>query len=511
MGKTKSRTEHITRNVFITLVTQSVLLLLAFVNRTIFIYLLNENYLGIDGLFSSILTIFSLAELGIGNAIIFSLYKPIANGDKYGAQQYLTLFKKAYNWIIIIILAIGASLLPFLPNIVNTTNCEVDINLYVIYILFLLNTTSSYFLAHKQAVLVVNQEQSTVSLNQTYVKIGVYVVEAVVLLILHSYYAFLIIRVLGNYISAFIIGKTAEKKYPELCKPNDKKLPIEEVRRIKSDVYALSIRRIGNVISSSASNILINKYISLAMVGIYSNYMLIIQSIQVITTQMMAAMTASIGNFVATETKLNAENAFRLYTYITYLLYGFCSICFILLVNRFIFLLWGEQYLLSTTTLYLIVFNFFLASFQTAINTFRDTTGLFVQGKYRSIFSALCSVILSIILVSPLGITGIIMGPILSRILISAWYDPYILYRYLFKISSASYFIRLVRYILIVFGIAFILDYITTPISNDIIGFLIVILISILSITLLIIVLMKTQESVELFKRIKDFIKNKLS
>ena len=504
----KSRTEHITRNVFFSLVTQVLLLLFAFISRTIFIRLLGSEYLGLDGLFTSILTIFSLAELGIGNAIIFSLYKPIANADTFKAQQLLSLYKQAYKWISIAIAIIGILLIPFLPRIINADIDHLGINIYVVYILFLLNTLSSYFLAHRQAILVVNQEQSIVSVCQLYVKLLVYVLEVLVLLVYNSYYGFLIIKVAGNYLSAVYINHKAKIRYPKLCKANNYKLSSFEIRSIKKDVYALFLRRFGGVILSATDNIIINKFISLTMVGIYSNYILIQTSIQTITTQVMSSMTASIGNFVATQGKSNTEKAFNLYNYITYLVYGFCSISFILLANRFITLLWGDNYVLSKGTLYLIVFNFFLYGYQTALNTFRDTAGLFTQGKYRSLVSASFNLVFSLLLVRPLGVSGVVIGTILSRILVSSWYDSFILYKHLFKKSFAPYIKKLILYILIVFLNASILDWITTFIPDNIAGFILCIIVSLLSVGLLIIPLQMCEESKDFFSRMNNIVHN---
>ena len=507
MNTTKSRTENITRNVAVTVITQVLSLLFSFVNRTIFIHFLGEQYLGLDGLFTSLLTVFSLAELGIGNALIFSLYKPIAEGNTFRAQQYLHLYDRAYRWIIGVILIIGLSLIPFLDSIVNIS-VDIDVNIYIIYILFLLNTVSSYFLAHRQAVLVINQQQSTVSLYQVGTKIVVNIIECIVLLCFKSYYVFLIIRVLGNYVMAILISCRAKKEYPELCADNCEKLPKEDVNRIKKDVYALFIRRVGGVVLASADNIIINAFISLAMVGIYSNYVLIVNSVQGITTLMMTAMTASIGNFIATHDTIESEKAFELYTYITYLIYGVCSACFVLLVNRFIVLLWGTEYLLSKSALYLIVFNFFLYGFQSSINTFRDTTGLFVQGKYRSFISAFVNIVFSIVLVKRMGIEGVILGTILSRLLVSAWYDPYILYKHFFKKKSKKYFGQLFLFVLLVFSICYLLDQITIQIPATIGGFVICFFISICSIVILMLPFYKTKVSKDLYTRILTIISN---
>lgn len=509
MHSIESRSKNIVRNTTVSFITQLVLLVLGFGTRTVFINLLGAEYLGLDGLFTSILTIFSLAELGIGNALIFSMYKPLAEGDIHKVQQLLTLYDKAYKWIIVSIIAVGIVLLPFLPKIVNTDLDNLGVNIYVIYLLFLLNTVSSYFLAYRQAILAVNQYQSTISIYQTVGKIVVYSLECLLLLAFGSYYLYLLVRVVGNYVIAFFISKKAEKKYPNLCIKNTDPLPKEEVNRIKKDVYALFIRRVGGVVLSSTDNIVINGYISLSMVGLYSNYVLIVTSIQSITSQVMSAMTASIGNFIATQGKKDTEAAFNLYGFITFLVYGFCSVCFIVLINPFIKLLWGEEYLLSKCALYLIVINFFFWGFQSAIIVFRDTAGLFVQGQYRSIFSAIVNVVSSVILVQFMGLEGVVLGTILSRVFVSAWYDPYILYSEFFKSSPIHFYLKFCFYFVVTFIIAFLLDFLVSMITITWFSFVGIAFLSLLSLPFLVFPFIRTNEIKDLSARVRDIIRKR--
>lgn len=507
MHKEFSRTSNITRNVSVTFITQILLLIFAFANRTIFIKLLGEEYLGLDGLFTSILTIFSLAELGIGNALIFSLYRPLADNDYYRCQQYLNLYDKAYRFIILSILLVGVAIIPFINKIVNANLDKLGVNIYIVYLLFLFNTVSSYFLAHRQAVLLINQRQSTISLYQTITKLIVYILECVVLLIYSNFYIFLIIRVAGNFITALLISIKAKKTYPYLCVSNNEKLPQGEIIRIKKDVYALFIRRVGSVVLTATDNIVINSYISLGMVGVYSNYVLIVTAVQTITTQIMSSMTASIGNYVATNKVADTEKVFNTYTFLSFLIYGFCSICLIVLTNRFIYLLWGSQYLLSRWALYFIVLNFYFYGFQAAINVFRDTTGLFIQGKYRSIYSSLVNIIASVLLVKPFGVIGVVLGTVISRVLISVWYDPHILYKYFFKIKSARFFKSFIFYLSATFISAWCIDCLCSSFRQTITGFIFSLLISLSSIVLLFIPFIHTAASKDLINRLKLILK----
>jgi O-antigen/teichoic acid export membrane protein len=509
MINTKSRSHNLIRNVLVSSIAQVVILLVAFVNRTLFIRLLGVEYLGIDGLFTSILIVLSLAELGIGNAIIYNLYKPIATGDTEKSKQYITFYSKAYSVIILLITVAGLCLLPFLKYLINTNELKVNIDLYAVFILFLLNTTSSYFMAHRQAVLVVNQQQSTVSAINMIIKIAALIFECVSLLIFKNYYIYLIIKVAANYIQAVIISIVAKKRYPELCIKSRQKLDRDELSVIKKNVGALVIRRIGSVVLLSTDNLIINKFISIVMVGIYSNYTLIISSIQTVTTKAFSAMTATIGNYVASKSKENVESLFRVYTYTVYLIYGLCSVCLYVLTNRFIILLWGESYLLSKTTLFIIVINFFLYGFQVAINVFRDTTGLFVQGKYRPLISSAINVLFSLIFVKPFGISGVILATVISHVMISSWYDPYILYKHYFVQKVRYYYYRIISYIVLTVGICLLADYISNLLGDGISSFILSMFLCILFSGFLIIPFVNTCETKYLFSYIKQILRFK--
>lgn len=500
MNKSTSRSENLMRNVFISVISQIVILVASFANRTIFIKLLGAEYLGIDGLFGSILSVLSLAELGLGSAIIYNLYKPVAEGNIEKAKQYLSFYATAYRWIIIVVSIIGLVFLPFLKYIIQTEELQEEINLNIIYILFLANTVSSYFLAHRQAVLMVNQQYRVVSSIQMCVKIVALLVESILLLVFRSYYLYLIIKVSWNYIQAIVISNLAKKRYPELCLRSKKKLSKDELSSVKTNVSALFIRRIGSIVLSSADNLIINGYISTVMVGIYSNYTMIVSSIQTVTVQMFSAMTATIGNFVALKKPKDVEPLFRIYTHSIYIVYGFCCVCLYTLTNNFIRLLWGETYLLPKSTLFIIVLNFFFYGFQTAINVFRDTTGLFVQGKYRALISAAVNVLFSILLVHYMGISGVILATVISRVFVSAWYDPYVLYKHFFKSSVGKYYLRVILYTLLTSVLCLASDFVAGLFGTGIVPFVLSAAVALSISLLLLLPFIKTRESKEMFK-----------
>ncbi|MCR5213384.1 MAG: hypothetical protein K6E10_03140, partial [Eubacterium sp.] len=236
---------------------------------------------------------------------------------------------------------------------------------------------------------------------------------------------------------------------------------------------------------------------------------LIVSSVQTITVQLFASMTASIGNYVATNDSKEVKKIFDIYSFAIFLVYGFCSVCLFNLSNRFILLLWGKNYLIDEITLFVIIINFFMYGFQTAINVFRDTTGLFVQGKYRAIFSAFVNVLFSILLVKPLGLCGVILATVISRVFVSAWYDPYILYKNFFKSSVKNYYYKFLVYFCWFLIVALVAKKITDFIDVSVLGFVLCVFITVLIGFVLVVPFLWTGEWRGLFSYFKSFIQRR--
>lgn len=468
-----SRTQNATRNAVVSFSVQIITTVLSFVNRSVFIKLLGDGLLGIDGLFTSILTMLSLAELGVGSAIIFNLYKPVADSDYPKVRQLMQFYAKAYKIIAITVASIGIIIVPFLDKLVNFQSVTVDINIRIIYLLFLANTCSSYFWAYKQSIIIVNQRQRVISIVQMISKFVVITLEIIVVVAFKNYYIYLIVRIIFNYAQAFIIGLIADKNYPEAKFSSNDKLPKDEKKLIFKNVGALMWYKVSNVFVTSTDNIMINLFIGIEMVGIFSNYTLIISAVQNVTSQIFMALTASIGNYNATENKENQEKLFRTCVLLTYLVYGICAVCLFSLSNRFILLLWGDHYILSLTIVAMLVLNFYFYGFQSSILIFRNTNGLFVQGKYRPLFSALINLVVSYILVLRIGVLGVVLGTVISRLVTTTWFDPYVLYKHHFKKSVKFYYIRFFIYFLILTISCVLTYFLTLGIPQTIWGFFI--------------------------------------
>ncbi|RDW20414.1 lipopolysaccharide biosynthesis protein [Oceanobacillus chungangensis] len=427
---------------------QIISLVMGFVVRTVFIYTLGIEYLGVDGLFTSILLMLSLANLGFDTAMIYSLYKPLAENDTYKIQALMNLYKKAYRIIGLIVLTIGLSLLPFLPFLMNgDTNIK---NINLIYILFLLQSATSYYFVYKQSIIIADQRNHVISKIHSIFTIISNIPLIILLLTTRNYIAVLSTQVVFRIIENAYIANKANKLYPFLKESNNASLAKEDRKLFYENLYSLFLYKISGVIINGTDNIIISIFAGITWVGIYSNYLLIISTISTLISYLFHSITASVGNLNVKESKEKKYFIFRVINFANFWIYGFCAICLWNLINPFISLWLGEQYLLDMFIVFAIILSFYTAGMQNATTTFRETTGLFKKGKYRPLIAAGLNIIVSIVLIKFIGIAGVFLGTVISRLCVYFWYDPFVIFKFVFYRSVKSHFIRYISFTLLV-------------------------------------------------------------
>jgi O-antigen/teichoic acid export membrane protein len=438
--------------------------ILSFASRTVFIYQLTVEYLGISGLFTNILSIFSLAELGIGSAIIIYMYKPLAEKDEHKLKQLSNFYAKAYQIIGGSVALMGIILLPFLKYLIKgPTNID---NIELIYLIFIANSSISYFFSYKRAIITADQKEYICTINSTLFTALQYILQIVVLILTKNYLFFLGVSILTTLGSNIAISNKANKLYPFLKEPNQPKLNRAEKKDIFKNVLAMMSHKLGSVVNSSSINILISSFIGVFWVGIYSNYILLINTINSFVLQLFNSMSASLGNLTETEEQNKVYSIFKTLQFLAFWIYGFCSICFLLLFNPFIKIWIGEKYLLDDWTVGAIVVNYFLLGISTISKNFVNVSKLFWNTKYKPWYAAIINIGVSIVLLKTVGIIGVFIGSIVSIIFTDFWVDPYVLFRYRFNSSLISYFIGYAKHTAIVI-ITGVLTYFTTNLNPN--------------------------------------------
>ena len=285
----------------ITAVSSNVLtIIVGLVAQAVFIKILGSEYLGLNGLFSNVISMLGIVELGMGSAIIYNMYKPIAENDHEKIKSLMQFYKKSYRIITLIISIIGLLIIPFIKYIVDIESVTVDINVYLVYILFLLETVCSYILSYKRSMLYADQKEYVTNLIHMGYTIIVNTLQLAFLYFTHNYYLYLIIKVMMRLVENVVISSYVNRRYGYLKDNNVTKLDGKTEKDIFQKIRALFFHKIGTFIVSGTDNIIISKYLGLVTVGLYSNYYMIINAVQTVINHIIQATRASVGNLLVT-------------------------------------------------------------------------------------------------------------------------------------------------------------------------------------------------------------------
>lgn len=445
----ESRTKSSIKNISFSMITQMVTIVLNYVCRYIFIKTLSEEYLGINGLFSNILTIFSLAELGIGSAIVYAMYKPISQNNEDKIKAYMGFYKKCYNIIALIVLCAGLLIMPYLTFFIKDgANVGIS-NLHFIYFLYLLDSVFSYLYVYKSSILNAMQKNYICNRYQILCKIVMTILMCLSLILFKNFIVYLVIQILFKLITNILISFKADRMYPYIKNTKGSNLEKEESKSIFKNVYALFCNQIGNVLINGTDNIIISKYINLITVGLYSNYYLIISSVSTFIGQIFNAIVASVGNLAVSTDKENTRKLFNKIHFINFIIASFCLIMLTCCLSTFIGVSFGTKYILDKATVVIILINFYLLSMKNVVGTFKYAMGIFWNDKYSTLIRAVINVILSIIFAKSFGLVGVFLGTLVSDLLTTFWYQPHVLFKYGFNVSVSKYFKDFSKYSLI--------------------------------------------------------------
>lgn len=405
----ENRTKYVVKNIGIGILCQILNAGLGFIVRYFFIMALGVEYLGVNGLFGNILQFLSLVELGVGSAIIYRLYAPLKAGNMNELIALMRLYKKAYTFIGLIVLVLGLSLTPFMPWLIKDTS-QIDENLYVIYILFVINSTISYFFIYKQSLIIADQKNYIVTIIRQIVKLVQSILQIVVLVFVKNFILFLLVGILFTLITNISISWQANKLYPFLKGGDSLELDTSKKKSLFFDIKSLMLFKLGYIVLNNSNNIVISLFLGVTYIGLGSNYFLITAAFEIIINQLSNAFTASVGNF---NVDTNSESKWRLFSQLNIILITFCGLIFsmaYLFSDEFISLWIGNSYSLSTFSVFSIVLFVFLKNTGTVVYMFRTTQGGFMQVRYASIIVSLFHIFLAVLLVENIGFPGVYLS-----------------------------------------------------------------------------------------------------
>lgn len=434
---TEGRIKNSVRNISYRLVSQIASIGLKFISRTLFIYILGVEYLGISGLFSEILQMLSLADLGFGTAMVFSMYKPLAEHDEIRLAQLVGLYKKIYTVIAVSITVIGVSLVPFLKYLINLDTEIPYIKIY--YLLYLANTVSSYLVVYKTCILNADQKNYLVSKYNTIFSFASIILTSLLLVLTHNFMVYLIAQVVMTYANNFYVSHIAEQQYPYI---NNKvpKLPSEEGKKIFENVKSVFIYKVANTLVSSTDNTLISVLIGTVTVGLYSNYCMVINNITMFINIVFSSITASIGNMVVEANKKKNYKVYRLMQFISFILSSVAISVTYVMLNDLIRVWLGEKFVLDPLVSIAIAINMYFSVILMPIWSYREATGMYLQTKYVMVATAIVNLILSIVLGKILGLAGILFATSIARVSTYFWYEPKLLFDQFFGENVRKYY-----------------------------------------------------------------------
>lgn len=451
-----SRIQNSTRNLSAALLSQGVSNVLKFVVRTVFIYTLGKSYLGINGLFSDIINMLSLAELGLDTAITYRLYKPIAENDYEKLRKLMKFYKYAYFIIGLVILLAGAIAVPFLPFVVKDYSSlySLNINPVVIFLLYLFNTASSYlFFAYRSSVIRAAQKMYVTTMIHMIVTVAAQVVQILLLVFFKNFTVYVAVSIFFSILSNFICSCVAKKMYPEVFVFTREKLDVSEIRDIFKDIGAVFVSKVNSVVLKATDNLVLGAFIGIDVVGLYSNYLLFYVTIRSFLSSIYNATKASMGDLFAKSDLQTKYSFFKLMNYITVILYGTAAVGVGIVANELIDVWIGPDYLIKMPFSVLIGVEIIFMGIKQNLNQIRNVSGLFRQMWMRPLVGTVINLGVSVLLVNPFGIFGVIMGTITADIIANFAIDPQIIYKNGFhgEWKVSEYYFRNIRYILELF------------------------------------------------------------
>lgn len=504
------RTDNMVKNVFTNFLNNFLTYLLRFASRIVFVRVLSEVYLGVNGLLSNVLGLLALTELGIGSAIGYSLYSPLAKGDTKKVSSLMNFYKKTYQVLSLVILVLGLILLPFLPNFINdTTGIE---NLSIIYLIYLINMVIGYLFSYKRTLIASDQKSYKIMPHIMFFSILTSILQIISLLIFKNYIVYLIVQTICILLENIVVNRFIDKEYSYIKNiHNADKVDKKELAKIKKNVLALVFHKIGSYVVSSTDNLVISKYVGIIETGIYSNYVLIINIINSFFQMIINNLISGFGNLISLESEKKCFEVFKEINMLTYMFYSVVTVGFILLFNPVIALCFGSNLTLPFIVVLLISISNYIQGMTNTVISIQSSAGLYTKDAHIPLIQGIINLVISVVLVNKIGLSGVVIGTIICMML-PLINKPRIVYQNIFKENPFKYYLTFIKQTIIM-TISFVICYfILKSISNlPLIIYIIlgIIIISVVVTVLNTLVYYKKEEFKNLLNRFKFLLKRR--
>ena len=410
------RTKNAGRNIFFGIILKTYQIIIPFVVRTVMIYYLGVQYLGLNSLFSSVLQVLNLAELGVGSAMVYSMYKPIAENDERTICALMRLYKIYYRIIGLVVAVSGGLLTPFIPRLISG-EVPSNINIYILYLLNLSATVLSYWLlAYKGAILSAHQRNDIGSKVSIITSTVQYTLQILVLCILKNYYFFVIVSLLSQAVNNLLIAYYSNKLYSQFKAKG--KLPQSQVKEINKRIADLFTARIGSVVVNSADTIVVSAFLGLTILAVYQNYYFILTAVIGIVSIVFSSCTAGIGNSIIVESREKNYHDLEKFTFIISWIACFCSCCFLCIYQPFMQLWVGKDFMLEMPAVLCFTIYFYIYEINQLLNLYKDASGMWHEDRFRPLVTAIANLLLNCLMVQFWGIYGVLLSTVLTMLFI---------------------------------------------------------------------------------------------
>lgn len=438
------RTKNAVNNIAVGLVLKIYEMLGLFIVRTVLIHVLGMEYMGLSSLFTSVLQVLNLVELGVGNAMVYSMYKPIANDDHKTICALMKLYKTYYRIIGLVVLILGLCLLPFINRLISGET-PADVNIYILYLINLFATVFSYWIfAYKNCLLVSYQRTDLMSFVRIISNTVLYILQIAAIVVYKNYYLFAVAMLISQVFVNLLTAVIATRKFPEI-KPEGK-LPREEQQEINKHIKDLFTAKIGGVVTNSADSVVISAFLGLTILAQYNNYYYIMSAIFGVLTIVFNACLAGIGNSLVVESKEKNYSDFNKFSLLLFWIIGFCTVSLLCLYQPFMKLWVGEANMLDDSFVILFAFYFFIYEITNIWATYKDAGGIWHKDRYRPICVTLVNLVLNLILVQFIGLYGVLLSTVISYIFVGMPWMLHNIFTNIFTISIKKYICKVSYY-----------------------------------------------------------------
>lgn len=459
------RTLNSAKNLVSTLAITFITIILGFITRKIFVDSIGVEYLGLNGLLQNILGAMSLIESGFATSVVYNLYKPIAENNYPKIIALLQLYRKVYRYIALGVFLCALAIFPFLEYFIKDAD-NLDY-ISIVYFIFLFNSLINYFTAYKLSIINTNQKGYKLTTLNIIYQIGLNLTKIAILYYTQNYILYLIIEALFGIGYNYAIVRKANKLFPYIVTKIKYSVEPDIKKNIITNMKALFFHALGGYFMHSTDNIIISSFVGIAVVGLYSNYTLLIGIIKGFVSQVLNSFSESVGNLIASESKEKIYNVFRITFFINFIVVSIPVIIFYNTLTPFIDWWLGKEYELSNLVLCIILINFYIDNMRNSALIFKVKSGIFVQDRFTPLLQGAINLILSIILVKYLDLAGVLIATCISILSIGFWQFPRLIYKHTFKQPLRKYFSQYAYYSIVALFAIFISNRICTLITTN--------------------------------------------